>query len=224
MQTDDVDPSQPSPSVATRRDRDPDRLGALLAAGFIVLLLATESMLTLPDESADDSAVATFYSTHSAFIIALQVVGFLAAGLLAAYSWRLRAVDRVVGTAGLLVSLAALAPGLVTLILAVIADPSDPGRAGQVNQFEPRADDVLFVGILIFAVAVCVRLGRGHPALGVLGAVVALSCLARLVFEIAGRVGGPLEMVAPLSFLLLVAVLALSSFRGTLRRADLASR
>jgi hypothetical protein len=217
LATEDSQAPTMSRSAATSPARRPDRLGALLAAGFIVLLLVTEGALTLPDAAASDSAVASFYATHSAGTIVLQVLGFVAAGLLAAYSWRLRGVDRVVSAAGLLVSITAVVPGLLTLVLAAVADPANAGRAGQLNRLEPRGDDILFVGILLFALAVALRLGRRLPPLGVLAAVVALSCLARLGSEMAGSAGGALDSVAPLAFLLLVAVLAVLSYLGILR-------
>jgi uncharacterized membrane protein len=185
-----------------------------MAAGFIVLLLATELVLSLPDESASAPTVAQFYAEHRVFIIALQVVGFVAAGLLGAYAWRLRTVDRAVAAAGLLVAVCALAPGLITLVLAVVADPANPGPAGRWNALEPRGDDILFVGIVVFAVAVAVRLGRDLPLLGVVAAVVALACLARLILEAMGKSRGVLESVAPLGFVVLVGVMAVLSFRG----------
>jgi uncharacterized membrane protein len=141
-------------------------------------------------------------------------VGFVAAGLLGAYAWRLHKVDRVVAWAGLLVAVCAVAPGLITLVLAVVADPSDPGPAGSWNALEPRGDDILFVGILLFAVAVAVRLGRDLPVLGILAGVVALACLARLILEAMGSSRGVLESVAPLGFIVLVGVMAVLSFRG----------
>jgi hypothetical protein len=217
MAIDDSQASTRNRSAAKRSNRRPDRVGALLAAGFIVLLLLTEGALTLPDASASDSAVATFYATHSAVILVLQVLGFVAAGLLAAYSWRLRRVDRVVGAAGVLVSTTAVVPGLLTLVLAAVADPVNAGRAGQLNRLEPRGDDILFVGILLFALAVAVRLGRRLPALGVLAGIVALACLARLGTELAGSAGGALDSAAPLAFLVLVAVLAVLSYLGIVR-------
>ena len=194
--------------------RRPDRLAAALAAGFVILLLATELVLSLPDESASASSVAQFYAKHRVFIIALQVLGFVAAALLAGYAWRLRAVDRVVGAAGLLVAACALAPGLITLVLAVVADPANPGPAGRWNALEPRGDDILFVGIVVFAVAVAIRIGRDLPVLGVLAAVVALACLARLILEAMGSRRGVLASVAPLGFVVLVGVMAVLSFRG----------
>jgi hypothetical protein len=91
-------------------DRTPDRLAAGLAFAFIVLLLATELVLTLPDEADSPSFVAQFYTEHRAFIIALQVLGVVEALLLGGYAWRLRPVDRLVAGAGLLMAFCTLAP------------------------------------------------------------------------------------------------------------------
>ena len=198
--------------------RRPDRLAAALAAGFIILLLATELVLSLPDESASASSVAQFYAEHRAFVIALQLVGFVAAALLGGYAWRLRTVDRVVAAAGLLVAVCALAPGLLTLVLAVVADPANPGPAGRWNALEPRGDDILFAGIVVFAVAVAFRMGPDLPLLGALAVVVALACLARLILEATGNNRGVLESVAPLGFVVLVGVMAVLSFRGIFER------
>ncbi len=162
-------------------------------------------------------SVANFYAAHRAFIIILQVLGLVAAALLGAYAWRLRTVDRFVAAAGMIMAVCGLAPGLITLMIAIVANPDHPAAAGRWNALEPRGDDILFVGIVLFAGAIAVRLGRRLPALGVLAALVALSCLARLVLEAAGRSRGPLEAVAPLLFVVLVATMAVLSFLGILR-------
>src|SRR4051794_22645487 len=97
-----------------------DLSGALLAFAFVLLLLAGEAALSLPDETASDTAVATFYAGHRGAVIVLQLAGLLAAGLPAAYAVRLRRVDRAVGNAALLTRLLACAPALVTIVLAPI--------------------------------------------------------------------------------------------------------
>jgi hypothetical protein len=196
--------------------RTPDRLAGALAAGFVVLLLATELVLTLPDEADSPESVANFYAAHRAFIIILQGLGLVAAVLLGAYAWRLRTVDRFVAAAGMIMAVCGLVPGLITLMIAIVANPDHPATAGRWNALEPRGDDILFVGIVLFAGAIVVRLGRKLPALGVLAALVALSCLARLVLEAAGRSRGLLEAVAPLLFVILVATMAVLSFLGVL--------
>jgi hypothetical protein len=198
-------------------DRTPDRLAAGLAFAFIVLLLATELVLTLPDEADSPSFVAQFYTEHRAFIIALQTLGMVDALLLAGYAWRLRSVDRFVAGAGLLMAFCALAPTMITLVLAIVADPADTETAAKWNMLEPRGDDILFLGIVVFASTVAVRLGRSTPALGVLASGVAVACLLRLIFEATGKSRGALEAVGPLLFVVLIATMAVLSFRGVLR-------
>lgn len=206
-----------SPRATEKSVRTPDRVAGALAAGFVVLLLATELVLTLPDETDTPESVANFYAAHRAFIITLQMLGLVAAALLGAYAWRLRTVDRFVAAAGMIMAVCGLAPGLITLMIAIVANPDHPAAAGRWNAREPRSDDILFVGIVLFAGAIAVRLGRRLPALGVLAALVTLSCLARLVLEAAGRRRGPLDAVAPLLFVVLVATMAVLSFLGILR-------
>lgn len=198
-------------------DRTPDRLAAGLAFAFIVLLLATELVLTLPDEADSPAIVARFYTEHRAFIIALQLLEILDALLLGGYAWRLRSVDRSVAAAGLLMALCALAPTMITLVLAIVADPARPQTAARWNILEPRGDDILFVGIVVFASTIAVRLGRNNPALGVLALIVAVACLLRLILEAAGKSRGALEAVGPLLFVVLIATMAVLSFRGVLR-------
>ncbi|HJQ89373.1 MAG TPA: hypothetical protein VJ820_18165 [Propionibacteriaceae bacterium] len=103
------------------------------------------------------------------------------------------------------------------MVLAIVADPADTETADGWNTLEPRGDDILFVGIVVFASTVAVRLGRYSPALGVLGLVVAVACLLRLILEAAGKTRGALEAVGPLLFVVLIATMAVLSFRGVLR-------
>jgi hypothetical protein len=198
-------------------DRTPDRFAAGLAFAFIGLLLATELVLTLPDEADSPVFVVRFYTEHRALVIALQVLGVIDALLLGGYAWRLRSVDRFVAWAGLLMALCAIAPTMITLVLAIIADPAHTETAAGWNMLEPRGDDILFVGIVVFATTVAVRLGRNNAALGVLALIVALACLLRLILEAAGKTRGALEAVGPLLFVVLIATMAVMSFRGVLR-------
>jgi hypothetical protein len=193
--------------MTTESVRKPDRLAGALAAGFVVLLLATELVLTLPDEADSPVVVANFYATHTNFIIILQVLGLVAAALLGGYAWLLRSVDGVVAATGMIMAGCAAVP---------VADPDHPAAAGRWNALEPRGDDLLFVGIVVFAGAVAVRLGRRLPALGVLAGLVALSCLARLLLELAGSSRGVMDAVGPLLFVVLIATMAVLSFLGIL--------
>jgi hypothetical protein len=206
-------------------ERITDRTSGWLGVAFLVTLLATEAALTLPDEHASASTVATFYAAHRTLIIVLQIVGFAASVLLAAFMWRLRAVDRRVAAAGIVLAVATLAPGLITLAVALAADPMHPATAGTYNGWEPRGDDLLFIGVTVFAAAVLLYLGRSPRWLGVVAATVMLLCLLRLALEALGRPRGFLDSLAPLSFLVLIAALTWLSFRGYPRtRSGITSR
>jgi hypothetical protein len=194
--------------------RTADRTAGRLGVAFLITLLASEAALSLPDEQATASAVATFYAAHRAVIVVLQIVGFVAAMLLALFVWRLRALNRWVAVAGIVLAVTTLAPALITLILALVADPQHPDSAGTYNQLEPRGDDLLFVGITLFAASVLVFLGRSPLWLGVVAATVVLFCLLRLVLEVSGRPRGLFDALAPLSFLVLIGALTWLSFRG----------
>ena len=190
-----------------------DRTAGWLGVGFLVTLLASEAALSLPDEHTPAAAVATFYAEHRAVIIILQIVGFASCALLALFAWRLRSIDRRVATAGLILAVTALAPGLITIALAIAADPRHSTNANTLNRLEPRGDDMLFIGITLFAVTV-VLLARSPRWIGVVAASVALTCLLRLVLEALGRPRGFLNSVAPTTFLALVTALVWLRFRG----------
>jgi hypothetical protein len=200
--------------AAMTSDRIVDPTAGWLGVAFLVTLLASEAALSLPDEHAAASTVATFYEGHRAAVIVLQVVAFVASALLALFAWRLRVIDRGIAVAGLALAATTVAPALITIVLAVVADPQHSAAAQAVNRFEPRGDDLLFVGVTLFAVTVVLRRGRSPLWLGVVAAVVALCCLLRLALEAAGRERGVLDSIAPVSFLVLVAALIWLGFRG----------
>jgi len=191
-----------------------DRTAGWLGAAFLVTLLASEAALSLPDELSPAATVATFYSQHRSVIIGLQIVGFVSCALLALFALRLQRIDRGAAVAGVVLAVAALAPGLVTVALAIAADPQNPSTADTLNRLEPRGDDLLFIGVTLFAVVVAVRLGRSPLWVGIFAAVVALTCVLRLALEILGRPRGVLDSLAPITFLVLVAALVWLRFRG----------
>lgn len=195
-------------------ERIVDRTAGWLGIAFLVLLLASEVALSLPDEHASAATVATFYAAHRAVIIGLQVAGFAGSALLALFGWRLRVISPGVAGAGLVLAATTLAPALITLVLAVVADPAHPGAAGTLNQWEPRGDDLLFVGVTLFAATLLPFLGRPPRWLGVLAGIVAVFCLLRFALELLGRPRGAVDALAPVSFLVLVAALTWLSFRG----------
>ena len=191
-----------------------DRTAGWLGIGFLVLLLASEAALSLPDEHAPAATVAAFYAAHRAAIVLLQVAGVAGSALLAMFVWRLRVIGPGVAGAGLVLAVTTLVPTLITLLLAVVADPADPAAAGTLNQWVPRGDDLLFVGVTLFAATLLPFLGRPPRWLGVLAGIVAVCCLLRFALELVGRPRGAVDALAPVSFLVLVAALTWLSFRG----------
>jgi hypothetical protein len=159
--------------------------------------------------------VASFYAQHRATIVVLQLIGLVAAALLGGYSLRLRRTDAVTGTAGLITAALACAPGVMTLVIALVADPQHPGSAGTWNAAEPRGDDLLFIGITLFGAVVAAR--PRFPAVArVLGAIVAVLCGARLVLEATGHARGTFGSLGPVAFVVLVACLGIYSATGRL--------
>jgi FtsH-binding integral membrane protein len=201
-----------------------DRTAGWLGAAFLITLLGSEAALSLPDEQAAAATVATFYTDHRSVIIVLQVVGFVSCALLALFALRLHQIDRGVAVAGVILAVAALAPGLITVALAIAADPQNPSTADTLNRLEPRGDDLLFIGIALFAVVVAVRLGRSPLWVGIVAAVVALTCVLRLALEVLGRPRGFLDSLAPITFLVLVAALVWLRFRGYPRSSTVEAR
>jgi len=126
----------------------------------------------------------------------------------------LRRIDRTVGDAALLTAVLACAPALLTIVLALVADPASPAAAGRWNRLEPRADDLLFLGISVFGVAVALRLRS--PLVRVLGGLVAVLCVLRFVLEMTGSERGWLDSLAPILFVVLVGTLGVLSARGRL--------
>jgi hypothetical protein len=199
-------------------DRTIDRTAGWLGVAFLVALLGSEAALTLPGEDASDAAVAAFYQAHRPVIVVLQLVGFVGCALLALFAWRLRALGRGVAVSGLLLSAAAAAPGVLTLVVALVADPRSPARAGTLNRWEPRGDDLLFVGVTLFAATVLALRERVPRWVTVLAGAAAACCALRLLLEALGRHRGALDSLAPVSFLVLVAALTALCFRGYQRR------
>ena len=189
-----------------------DRSGGFFGLAFIVLLFLSEAAVSLPDLDASDRHVADFYADHRAVVIGMQLVGFVAAGLLALFALRLRAVDRASGYTLLGVAGVALLPGLVTVALALVADPARAVTAGRLNDAAGVADDLLFLAISGFAATVWAARHAYHPALRWFAAAVSLCCLARAVLGFA-QLQGWLDVAAPFAFLALIAALSVHLLR-----------
>jgi hypothetical protein len=95
-------------------------------------------------------------------MIILQLIGFAAAALLASYAIRLRRPYPAAAWTGVVTAVLACTPGIVTVILALVADTASPTTIARWSVIEATADDLLFVGVAAFAIAVAAQL-RPHP-------------------------------------------------------------
>ena len=188
-----------------------------LGVGFLLLLLGSEGALTLPDADATDASATRFYADHAAVVVALQVVGFVACLLLALFARRLRGLGRAVAATGILLAVLALVPGIVTLLAAVLADPDRVSRAGRLNAIEPWADDLLFVGIGVFALAVLGARSRTPVWVTAIAGLTTVAVLVRLAMDVVGTSNTSFDAIAPVLFLLLVAALTI---QAALRRPE----
>jgi membrane-bound metal-dependent hydrolase YbcI (DUF457 family) len=189
-----------------------DRIAGWLGVGFLVALLASEAALSLPDERAPAATVASFYAEHRAVIIVLQIVGFASCALLALFAWRLRSIDRRAATAGLILAVAALAPGVITIALAIAANPQDSTNASTSTAWNLEAMTCYSLESRYspprspssYAHTMDRRRGGNRRA------DLSTSAGARS----SGRARGFLDSVAPITFLVLIAALVWLRFRG----------
>jgi hypothetical protein len=84
-----------SPQITNESLRKPDRVAGALAGGFVVLLLATELILTLPDEADSPVFVATFLRGPSE--LHHHLAGARAGGRCTPRSVRVAAADQSIG-------------------------------------------------------------------------------------------------------------------------------
>lgn len=175
----------------------------------MVLLLVSAGMASTPSGQDPTGTVRDFYARHAGVVITAQVVGLLAAGAFALFALALRpaAGHRSKGAlelAGLGVAAAAVLTAIPVLWLSVVAKDSADGLVHGLAVTSDLTDVVLFTAIAVWATIV-LRVAIPHWFKGFAG-VVALLTLARAILLLVGS--DLLEVVAPLVFVLFVAVLS----------------
>lgn len=187
------------------------RRGAWAGIGFVLVLLVSEVMVTLPASSDSAARIRSFYAAHSAIIIVAQVLSLTASALLLAFVitiWRLTDRVRAILISGILVVLASVVTVVPVLALAVLPHPASStthalARAGDYT------DAVLFATIALFGATMC-RM-RLPLWLRLLSAVVAALAIARAVISPLGIAA--LDVVAPIAFLVLILAIAIELLR-----------
>lgn len=211
-------PSATPSSPGTRAGRRQSRHSGWTGLGFIVLLLLSAGMASVPTGSDSVATVRAFYVDHTPVVVVAQLIGLAAAAMFAVHIHALAgvlspSVSTRLRRAGFLVAAGAGLTALPVLALtAIVASAPDRVIAGFARASD-LTDVVLFASISLFA-AVAAR-ASGPSWVGVLAGTVALVALARSVLLASGSTA--LVLVAPLAFISLVAVLSIRQLTPTSR-------
>jgi hypothetical protein len=170
---------------------------------FVVGVLVSAAVISLPPSSWPPARIADFYHAHAAVVVATQLVGVLAAAafllLLRGLRRGARSSTRWLTATGVGVVICELLTAAPILVLALL-DTAEPQTWTQLTRLSELADDVLFCAIALFAAALAVTAAARW--LRVFAWLVAAVTLAR------GALGfldiPALDQIAPVLFLALV--------------------
>jgi hypothetical protein len=196
------------------------RATAYWGVAFVLLLLLSAGMVTVPGADRGASFVRDFYEANRTVIVLAQAIGLMAAVAFLPFARGLQRQSWVgrrpwVFVFGAAVSVAAVLAAVPPLLLCVVASTAGSGTLDALATASDRVDVVLFATISAFAVAVAVAVDTTWVR--ALSAIVALTTAVRGLFSLTGQ--EPLELVAPMAFLVLVVSLAITSWRSE-RSAD----
>jgi hypothetical protein len=197
------------------RTRGPDahavsgRAAAYWGWAFLVLLLVSAGMVTVPGGDDDVAFVREFYTDHRTVIVIAQVIGLAAAAAFLPFARGLQGQSWVgrrpwVFVSGVSVAGAGVLAGAPPLALCVVADSGDDGTISALATASDLVDVVLF--LTIAGLGAVVLAAVEITWLRVLSALVLAVCGIHALLRLRGET--PLELVAPLAFLTLVGCLA----------------
>jgi hypothetical protein len=186
----------------------------------VLLLLLSAGMVTVPGGDRGVAFVRDFYEANRTVIVLAQAIGLVAAVAFVPFARGLQRQSWVgrrpwVFAFGAAVSVAAVLAAVPPLLLCVVAPAAGSGTLDALATASDRVDVVLFATISALAVAVAVAVDTTWVR--ALSAIVALTTALRGLFSLTGQ--EPLELVAPMAFLVLVVSLAITSWRSQ-RSAD----
>jgi hypothetical protein len=181
-------------------------LGTRRAAGawgiaFVVLLLVSAAMVSLPTAAESGSRIAAFYSAHAQVIVIQQIVGLFALAAFIAFALSLPPNRWLRLALGVFV-----VTELVTNVvpLAMVFMKPDADSTHTLTFVEDLADSAFFIAIAVFVSAVTLA----EPTwLRIVGYMVALASVIRAVGSPLGMTA--LDQVAPLAFVALMLVLSI---------------
>jgi hypothetical protein len=180
---------------------------------FVVLLLVSAAMVSLPTAAEKGDRIAAFYAAHGQLIVLQQIVGLIALAAFIAFALSLQA-NRWLRPALLVFVLSELVTNLVPLVIVATRPSADAGHS--LTFVEDVADSALFISVALFVSAATLveplwlRLG---------GYLVAAACVFRAVASPFGVTA--LDQFAPLLFVAFVLVL---SVKLLIRPAAVAAR
>ncbi len=181
-------------------------IGSQRAAGawgiaFVVLLLVSAAMVSLPTAAESGERIAAFYSAHGQVITVQQVVGIVALAAFIAFALSLPP-NRWLRLALWAFVVSELVTNVVPLI--IVATKPAPDAAHSLTLVEDLADSALFLSVALFVVAATLTQPRWLRAASYL---VAAACGIRAVASPFGIAA--LDQVAPLIFVAFVLVLSI---------------
>ena len=206
----------PSPGKTGRMD---GRTAGLWGWAFVVLLLVSAGMASVPGGDDPTDTVRDFYVRHTGIVVAAQLLGLLAAAAFVLFTIRLRQVTGTrsrgaLATSGVGVGGASVITAIPVLWLAVVSDAGANGLVHALAVGSDLVDVLLFAAIAVWLTNLVRAAQRvWFKALAGTGAVLAV---ARALLLLVGS--GVLELLAPLTFVVVVAALSTLLF---LRRSPL---
>jgi hypothetical protein len=181
---------------------------------FAILLLVSAGMVSVPNGSDSMSTIRVFYESNAGLILVAQVVGLCAALTFIPFAIALQRQRRDrdrdptssswITWSGIAVALAAILTAVPVLWLTAIVDEGDTRVIRRLARAGDLSDCVLFLAIAAFAAALVQAAAVAW--LRVAATLVMIASIARAAFLSAGSAF--LELVAPLSFVLLVLALS----------------
>ena len=194
------------------------RSTALWGAAFVLLLLLSAGMATVPGGEDSVSFVRNFYEANRTVVFIAQVIGLAAAAAFLPFAAGLQRQDWVgrapwVFGCGATVTAAAVLTAVPPLVLSAIVGEAASSTISSLATASDLVDVVLFTAITAFASSVAVAVDTTW--MRALSAVVALMSAARAVLLLTGS--AVLELVAPMAFIVLVLSLAILSLRSQSR-------
>ena len=174
------------------------RAAGVWGIAFVLLLLVSATMVSLPTAAETGDRIVAFYAAHSQLIVLQQILGVVALGAFIAFGLSLPPNRWLRPALGLFV-VSEVVTNVVPLVIVATSPSAEPAHSW--TFVEDLADVALFISIALFVVAATLT----EPAwLRVTGYVVAAACAIRAVASVFGVTA--LDQIAPLVFVAFVLV------------------